>query len=102
MYKLIDKDLVAVHDGDIVFMETNPDWGGEPYRIGLVKIEGLYTRDCKLYRVNWEGIGQHGSFRMSTYGQEWRLWAVDINLPTVYETNMERWHSRQQKEGASK
>lgn len=94
MYRLIEKDYVAVHDGDVLFMDTNPD-SSEPHYAGLVKIEGLYGRNCNLYRVNWEGFGRHGSFSMEEYGKEWRLWKVDMSLPTVYDMLEEyRWPER--------
>lgn len=91
MVKLIEKDYVAVHDGEVCFLETNPSWGGEPYTAGLVKIEGMYGKGCTLFRVNWEGFGRHGSYRMSTYGKEWRLWTVEMWTPVCSVMNETRW-----------
>jgi len=78
---LIEKPYLAVHDGEIVWLETRLDDASKDYN-GLAVIEGLYHRNCELYHMNWKGFGQSGDFSMKTYGKKWRVWTVDVTSPT--------------------
>lgn len=88
----IRKDLVAVHDGEIVYLETNPTCKHTRYN-GLAKITGLYRGDCDLYRIVWDGFGAHDTLPMTSYGKQWRLWTVPMTEPTVYERNTAPWQT---------
>lgn len=89
MARLIEKENVAAHGGETVYLETH--FGG-----GLVSIIAFsYKPDASgeetVNSVEWAGFDEHDEYDMEDYGVTWRLWDVYVETPSVQQMSLEPW-----------
>lgn len=92
MARLIEKENVAAHGGQTVYLETHFDVGGDgfveitdfSYRLNTDGTEALHT-------VELFGFDGHDEYDMDEYGITWRLWDVNVETPSVQQMSLEPW-----------
>lgn len=89
MARLIAKEYVTAHEGEVVFLETK--YGCELARVLAFGYHEQPDGTETVTSMEFETLDDHDEYDMDSYGIDWRLWDVYVETPSVQEMSREEW-----------